>query len=448
MSAASRGCARCSVHIAWAGRAACGKAASDAGESTAFGSGTGEPGPEGGSHARVAGVQVRRRHRRARVWILLLVACGLRFAAAEPHAGPQPAGEQARDPAASPRLQRLLYVAVPGIRNYLEYGGHGLLVFDIDKGHAFVKRIATAGRDAAGQPLNVKGVCAHAGTGRIYISTLRYITCLDLVTEKILWEREYEGGCDRLALTPDGRTLFVPSLEGPHWNVVDAESGEVRSRIVTDSGAHNTIASLDGRYAYLAGLRSPYLTVVDARSFDVVGRVGPFSASIRPFTVDAAGRYCYVNVNDLLGFEVGDLQTGRKVARVEVAGFQRGPTKRHGCPSHGIGLTPDGQQLWLTDAANSRLHVFDATVMPPRQTASIELRDQPGWVTFSLDGAYAYPSTGDVIDTATRRIVAQLTDETGAAVQSEKLLEIDFQAGRPILHGDQFGLGRARNPVP
>ena len=37
--------------------------------------------------------------------------------------------------------QRLLYVAAPGIRNYLEYGGHGLLVFDVDNGHKFVRRI-------------------------------------------------------------------------------------------------------------------------------------------------------------------------------------------------------------------------------------------------------------------------------------------------------------------
>ena len=37
--------------------------------------------------------------------------------------------------------------------------------------------------------------------------------------------------------------------------------------------------------------------------------------------------------------------------------------------------------------------------MPPKQVASIELRDQPGWITFSLDGRYAYPSTGEVIDT-------------------------------------------------
>ena len=31
--------------------------------------------------------------------------------------------------------QHLLYVACPGIRNYVEYGGVGILVFDIDKGY-------------------------------------------------------------------------------------------------------------------------------------------------------------------------------------------------------------------------------------------------------------------------------------------------------------------------
>jgi len=33
---------------------------------------------------------------------------------------------------------RFLYVAAPGIRDYLEFGGHGVLVFDIDHGHRFV----------------------------------------------------------------------------------------------------------------------------------------------------------------------------------------------------------------------------------------------------------------------------------------------------------------------
>ena len=170
--------------------------------------------------------------------------------------------------------------------------------------------------------------------------------------------------------------------------------------------------------------------------------MGPFSASIRPFTVNGRQTLCFVNVNDLLGFEVGDLKTGKMLHRIEVAGFKKGPVKRHGCPSHGIGLTPDEKEIWVCDAANQQLHIFDATVSPPKQLQSIAVRDEPGWVTFSLDGKYAYPSTGDVIDTATKKIILGLTDEHGVAVHSEKLLEIDFRDGKPIRNGDQFGVGR------
>jgi hypothetical protein len=55
-------------------------------------------------------------------------------------------------------IKRYLYVAVPGIRDYLGYGGHGILVFDIDNNHHFVKRITTKGFHPDNTPSNVKGV--------------------------------------------------------------------------------------------------------------------------------------------------------------------------------------------------------------------------------------------------------------------------------------------------
>lgn len=347
----------------------------------------------------------------------------------------------------APSEGRFLYVATPGIRNYLEYGGHGLVVFDIDRDHRFVKRIPLAGLDAKGQPLNVKGIVANAATRRLYVTTTETLTCLDLPTEKILWEKSYEGGCDRLALSPDGKTIYLPSLEKAHWFVVEAASGKILKKLEPNSGAHNTIFGLDGTHVYLAGLKSPLLRVADARDHRIIREVGPFGDMVRPFTVNRSGTLCYVNVNNLLGFEVGDLRSGRMLHRVEVGGFEKGPTKRHGCPSHGIGLTPDEKELWLTDAHNRRLHVFDATVLPPRLITSLALRDEPGWVTFSLDGRFAYPSTGDVVDIATRRVVGGLTDEKGTALQSEKMVEIHFRRGKPVRAGDQFGLGRAPRPL-
>lgn len=339
--------------------------------------------------------------------------------------------------------RKFLYVAAPGVRNYLEYGGHGILVFDLEDGHRFVKRIPSAGVDEQGKPINVKGVCACAATRRLYVSTLKTLMAFDLVTEKLLWEKPYEGGCDRMAMAPDGKFIYLPSLEKDHWHVVDAD-GAVLTKLVPKSGAHNTIVGLDGAHAYLAGLKSSLLRVTDTRTHTIAREVGPFTSAIRPFTVNGRQTLCYVNVNDLLGFEIGDLKTGKMLHRVEVQGFQKGPVKRHGCPSHGVGLTPDEKEVWVVDAFNQRVHVFDNTVSPPKQVASLKVRDEPGWVTFSLDGRYAYPSTGDVIEVATRKTVTQLTDERSGPVMSEKMVEIHFTDGKPVRNGDQFGLGRVR----
>lgn len=69
------------------------------------------------------------------------------------------------------------------------------------------------------------------------------------------------------------------------------------------------------------------------------------------------------------------------------------------------------------------------------------MRDEPGWITFTIDGRYAYPSTGDVIEAASKKIITTLTDETETPVMSEKMLEIQFQDDKVVHTGDQFGVG-------
>ncbi|MBS1663853.1 MAG: YncE family protein [Bacteroidetes bacterium] len=342
-----------------------------------------------------------------------------------------------------PSRHRFLYVAAPGIRNYLEYGGHGLLVFDMDNQFQFVKRIATAGLDEKGQPSNVKGVAVSLYTNCIYISTLQALQCLDLQTDKLVWEKKYEGGCDRMSISPDGKTIYLPSLEGDDWKVLDARTGEVLHKVVTRSGSHNTVYGPDGKKVYLEGLRSNYLTVVKTSDYSVT-QAGPFFNHIRPFTIDSRQERCYVNCDSLLGFEVGDLRSGKMIEHVDVQGYKQGPVKRHGCPSHGIALSPDEQELWLADGFNEAVHVFSLKGGKARQMQTIKVREQPGWITFSIDGKYALPSTGEVIDAKTKAVVTALKDEKGAPVESEKMVEVQFEGGKPVKAGDQFGIGRVK----
>jgi hypothetical protein len=66
----------------------------------------------------------------------------------------------------------------------------------------------------------------------------------------------------------------------------------------------------------------------------------------------------------------------------------------------------------------------------------------PGWITFSLDGKYAYPSSGEVIDVKTRKVLSTLKDEFNNSIGSEKMLEVDLENGKAVRAGDQFGIGR------
>src|SRR5262249_27019692 len=140
---------------------------------------------------------------------------------------------------AAAKEKHYIYLASPGIRNYVQYGGVGILVFDVDNGHKFVKRIPTWDVPEGKAAENVKGVAASAKTGKIWVSTPNRIAAFDLITEKKVWEKSYEGGFDRMAISPDGKIIYAPSFEGPHWSVINAETGELIQKLEPKSGAHN-----------------------------------------------------------------------------------------------------------------------------------------------------------------------------------------------------------------
>ena len=155
-------------------------------------------------------------------------------------------------------------------------------------------------------------------------------------------------------------------------------------------------------------------------------------------TVNAAGTRAYVCLGKHVGFDIADLTNGTVLTRV-LAGD--GTLERR---THGAALTPDEKELWISDQAGKRLYVFDNTVDPPKEKAHVDLSMAGhGWVTFSLDGRFAWCHTPDVIDPKTKQIVATLRDEQGKPVAGSKFFEAVFTDGKLVRAGDQFGVGRA-----
>jgi DNA-binding beta-propeller fold protein YncE len=261
-----------------------------------------------------------------------------------------------------------------------------------------------------------------------------------------------------MAITPDGKTIYMPDGESSgdgRWYIVDADSGDDTGVINAGTGPHNTLVSLNGKHVYLGSRYTPYLTVVDTSTNQIIQKIGPLQGNgVRPFTINGRETLAYMSTTGFLGFQVGDIQTGKILYTVPIQGFTwdgSGATD----PSHGISLSPDEKELYVLDWANSYVHVFDVSKVPasaPRQVADIRLsrsmhhNESPcaydcladGWLQHSADGRFVYVGDeGDVIDTASRHIVANLD----TLYNTRKMLEIDWQNGVPIFTTTRQGMG-------
>src|SRR5215210_6548378 len=93
------------------------------------------------------------------------------------------------------------------------------------------------------------------------------------------------------------------------------------------------------------------------------GGLAPFASEILTVT-DSERRVMYVTRRAFLGFRVLDLRTATSLDDVSFTGFTWNPQFGPDPPSHGLSLAPDRPELWVLDAPNSTVHVFDVSAVP------------------------------------------------------------------------------------
>ena len=341
-----------------------------------------------------------------------------------PSSDPIASSSRAQTRPTQSQANRYVYVALPDAERDADPSVR-LLVFDVADRHRLVRRVSLWRGARGGGAETVRGLAVHAPSGRLYLSTTVRLAAIDLKTDKVLWEKRYQQRCcDRIAVSPDGRTIYAPAFGKAQWYVVQASDGALRATIPVTGWPRQTAYSSDGSRVYLAAWESPLLTVVDSANGTVLRTVGPFSGSLCPFALNTKGTLAFANVDGLAGFEVADTQTGLILDSVSVNGIEKADAGDYECPSHGIAFGPGDQELWVADGVRNRLVVFDATVYPPVQTTAIGLPAQPRWLAFGSDGRFVYSSTGDVIEAATKKIVAALESAAGVKIDASHLVEV------------------------
>lgn len=350
-----------------------------------------------------------------------------------------------------PAQKELIYVALPGsLERSPDQNGNGIVVLDAKNHYNFVKRIPMFDVPASQNPEQIAGVTASPVTQMIYMAARGRLAAVDLTTDKKVWENAYDGQCcERPQISADRSFMYVGSDLKDFWYVVNPNTGELITKAMAplSPNAHNLNLSPDGKFAFMSP-NGKIMSIADTSTHRTVKTI-PFNDNIRVFVLNHDASLIYTNQNNFLGFQIADVKTGKVLHTVEVTGYpwrerwNATPRPRipHGCPSHGIALTNDEKEVWLADGMNDYIHIFDNTVMPPKQIASIKTTAGPYWITVGLDGNLAYVSSGDIIDMKSRKIIGQMKDEFGRTMYSEKLLDMIFTNGKLTRMANQFGNG-------
>jgi hypothetical protein len=308
-------------------------------------------------------------------------------------------------------------------------------------------------------PANVRGATASAATHMFYVMYNRdrhgYVAKVDLLTHKVIWDKDlHNPGLDRGDVTPNGQTLYLPTWEGDPKSryelVVNAITGVIKGRITGGISAfparsHDTSVSLDGKYVFME-TKSPTgtLYIASTASNRIVKTITGYCCThvLAPFSVNGAGTLVVDNVNGLYGFQVGSVKTGKVIATVRLTGTRRRVRL------HGIAWTPNEKQVWVADSGTGApyVHVFRRNNTQGRswtQTHLVTLSNaDPHWITFSIDGQYAYVAGQKGRGEPTDIISTSSYKRVGTIPASEDLLEVDVSNGAVTQVGSQFGVGR------
>ena len=344
--------------------------------------------------------------------------------------------------------------------HHLEYvfNDGAVYVYDMDQGYKAIGTISFP-QTAVG----IRGVTVSPASHLMFISYggdggsngNGSVLAYNLVSDEVVWTVHLNTGIDSGQVSPDGKLLYMPTGEsssGRLWNILETSDGAVVGTIEGGFSPHNTVVSHDGRYVYLGARYDYYLDVYDT----VTGKVrsiGPMVQGVRPFTINGSNTLAFTTATGFDGFQVSSITTGKVLFTVS---FGSVPANLpDSAPSHGVSLSPNERELFVVDDVNKAVQVYDvsgaASGIAPTPLATIPVSGlsgtaspcaydcaRGGWLQRSTDGRFVFVgNSGDVIETASRKIIANLPTLLNTKIS----IEVDWENGVPTGTSGRTGQG-------
>jgi YVTN family beta-propeller protein len=258
------------------------------------------------------------------------------------------------------------------------------------------------------------------------VESEKTIKFIDTTTDQVTAKVGTTGVPNQLAVTSDGRWVYVAINDTGKADVIDVRQREVSKTLDVGERPHNCYGPKGARHMYVTAIRDHLVKQFDFDHEHALTKTVKFDGAVRPLCITQDEKWLFVALEGLHGFGWADLTTGKQVGRIEQP--LPPPEKRSKFAymnTHGLELRPGDRELWVSSFIGNGLMVYDITTQPPKYVTTVGVGDAPNWLTFSPDGKFAYSANAgsnsiSIVDCEKRTALKEI--KVGAT--PKRLLEV------------------------
>jgi YVTN family beta-propeller protein len=238
------------------------------------------------------------------------------------------------------------------------------------------------------------------------------VVALDAGTEKALFTLPLDGVPNHMAVSENGRFLYVPIFSGTELKIIDIATRKIAGEIDIGVGAHAIKLSPNGKRLYVGHMWNQAIMIIDLVKNEVEKTI-EFDRPVRPFEISPDEKTLYVQTSNMSGFYVVDIDSGRITQKVEMPTPLAVGTKLSFpyTVDHGLALTHVGKRLLAAGTLTGHVAIFSVPEM--KVLADIPVGREHNWIVLNKAERFAYVSnrkdnTVSVIDMQALREVGRI----------------------------------------
>ena len=198
-----------------------------------------------------------------------------------------------------------------------------------------------------------------------------------------------------LALSRDGKQLWVTNLASGRVSVIDTKAHKTVASIFTGKRSHVVTLTNNNKHAWVANIAEDTISIIDTRIYRILGTI-PVGKGPMGITFSRDGRYAYVTTKDK-HVNVIDTRAHQVIKRIPVA-----------ANPHFLVLGPDGR-IWGTNTGSNDIYVINTETNEIE--ATIEVGPAPQQIAFALKGT-AGPNAYVTVAGINKVVVVNATSPT------------------------------------